>query len=171
MKEYQHILSLYQKHKQYGRKIILFSLGLIVLASIISAMDIIRISPFFIYMAAMGVAIYYARRIRVEGKNYGKLEKFLKQYEPKALKNKEFVFFLEYQLTNYFEKSSDSLGEMLSEEKDWTNQRVSQGLKELVAETKNYYDYLVSDMNLAPDTEISLEWYKKTIENRNQDVI
>lgn len=48
MKEYQDIMNGYQKQKDYQRKVVAVSMGLIVLASIIVYLDLVRISPFLI---------------------------------------------------------------------------------------------------------------------------
>lgn len=148
MNEYQYILSLYQKHKRYELKIILFSCALLVLTSAFIALNLFRIHPFILYVIAMGITIYFALRIRVESKNYGKLEHFLKDNDPEVLKNKELVFFIDYQLAHSFEQESNELFKYLDDKNGRNN------FEKKVTEIKGRYEHLVENGGIEQNIEI-----------------
>ncbi|MBM6615749.1 hypothetical protein JTF06_12725 [Desemzia sp. RIT804] len=149
MNEYQSILSLYQKHKRYEVKIILFSCALLVLTSVFVALNLFRISPFILYLIAMGITLYFALRIRVESKNYGKLERFLKENDPEVLKNKELVFFIDYQLDHSFEQESKGLFKGLDDKNGRNN------FEKKVSEIKDHYEDLVANTSIEQNIETS----------------
>lgn len=142
MNEYQYIWSLYQKHKRYELKIILLSCALLVLASVFVALNLFRIHPFALYLIAMGITLYFALRIRVESKNYGKLENYLKENDPEVLKNKELVFFIDYHLAHSFEQESKGVFEGL-DGKDGRNNS-----EKKVTEIKGHYEQLVENSGI-----------------------
>ena len=139
MNEYQSILSLYQKHKRYELKIILFSCALLVLTSVFVALNLFRINPFILYVIAMAITFYFALRIRVESKDYGKLENFLKENDPEILKNKELVFFIDYQLAHSFEQESNELFKYLDDKNGRNN------FEKKITEIKGHYEQLVEN--------------------------
>lgn len=139
MNEYQYILSLYQKHKRYELKIILFSCALLVLTSVFVALNLFRINPFILYVIAMAITFYFALRIRVESKDYGKLENFLKENDPEILKNKELVFFIDYQLAHSFEQESNELFKYLDDKNGRNN------FEKKITEIKGHYEQLVEN--------------------------
>lgn len=171
MSEYKYILSLYQKHQQYKGRLALVSFALIVGVSIFVWLDLIRINPFILYVFAMAVALYYAVRSRVESRNYDKLIKFLQEHDPETLKNKELVFFIDYQLRHYFDHESDELIKRLNDAEDWNDEKATADLQRIITEIKNYHDYLLDSQSLEQEMEISLSWYKASIEQRKQDLV
>lgn len=169
--EYYHILSLYQQHRRYERKLFLFSLVLLVVTSLFVFGDFVRMNPFFIYLIAMGITFYYASRIRVEGKNYQHLKTFLRKYDPEILNHELLVFFIDYQLTNYF---ADEFGELLKRLKDddlTNDEKAFENLETMITEIKKYYEYLSIDHQHEEEVELSLQWYKESIEKRKQNLL
>ena len=147
MNEYQYILSLYQKHNRYELKVILFSCALLVLTSIFVALNLVRIHPFILYVIAMAITLYFSLRIRVESKNYDKLELFLKDNDPEVLKNKELVFFIDYQLAHSFEQESKELFEGLD------NKNGRNNFEKKVTEIKGHYKQLVENGGIEQNIE------------------
>ncbi|MEG0292997.1 hypothetical protein [Enterococcus sp.] len=64
MSEYHYVLSLYQKHKSYEKKVVIVSLLLLVLATGVVRLDLIRVSPLIIYALAM-MGAPYGHELRV----------------------------------------------------------------------------------------------------------
>ncbi|MGH1632978.1 hypothetical protein ABE937_13210 [Enterococcus casseliflavus] len=61
MKEYQDIMGKYQKQKQYYKKVIVVSIGLILLASLIVFLDVVRINPLLVYLVGMSTALFLCK--------------------------------------------------------------------------------------------------------------
>lgn len=171
MGEYQYILSLYKKRKRYLPHLVLFSLAMLALASLIVMLNIVRINPFVIFMIAMAGTLYYARYSRVESKNYQKLRAFLNEQDSETLNNEELVFFIDYQMNSYFKQETEELIKRLNDSADWNDEKAGAGLKEIVTEIKSYYEYLAVDSDLDDNMEISLKWYRESIENRKKDLV
>ncbi len=108
MEEFQQVLSMYQTQKKYERNIIILSISLLIAASIFVAIDVVRVSPFIIYLLGMGIVLFYALKKRVASKQYDQLQKYLKVNNPKISKNKELVFFIDYQLGQSFNEELKS---------------------------------------------------------------
>lgn len=173
MSEYHYILSLYQKHKQYRLKVIPFSAVLIALAGFFVALNLVRVSPLLIFAVALAGALYYALHSQTESKNYEKVRSFLNANEPDSLKNEELVFFIDYQMNNYFGQESEKLFDCLNDDSNSNDEKAAKRLKTIVFEIKGYYDYLMENIDRKEDEdmEVSLDWYKKTIENRKNDLV
>lgn len=107
MNEFKQIKSLYKKHTHYHRNIFLISGILIVSISIFVAVDVVRVNPLIFYAVGVGIVTFYALFNRVESSNYDQLKKFLKDYQPDILDDKEFLFFLDYQLSNHLNRKSE----------------------------------------------------------------
>ncbi|MGE7366665.1 hypothetical protein ACQKKE_08465 [Desemzia incerta] len=141
MSEYQSILSLYEKHKRYEGKIILFSLVMLGAASFFVALNLVHINPFLVYLLVMGVAMYFAFKIQVVSKNYSRLEKMVKQHDVEMYQNKELLFFIDYQLI-YSPEWSERLEDY----------QESPEFDKMLVEMKNYYEYIKTET----DDEFSL---------------
>lgn len=151
MNEYQQIVARYKKYKQYEWKVLFVSIGLLILASIFVSLDLIRINPFVVYLFAMGVALYYAWHIRVETKNFYQLKRFLKKHDVETLKDKELLFFIDYQLTHAVnQKVLDVNAHQLIE------------TKQTLSLIKNYYNHLKDGDN--QETTLTLIGYQTLIE-------
>ena len=171
LSEYHYVLSLYQKHKSYEKKVVIVSLLLLVLATGVVRLDLIRVSPLIIYALTMVGAIYYAIRTRVESRNYDKLVLFLEEHEPKVFENKDLIFFIDYQLTHYFGQESAELIARLHDGAIHNDEKATEDLKVIVKEVHNYYDYLALDAPHEENMEISLQWYRDSIANRKNDIV
>lgn len=171
MGEYQYVLSRYQKYKRYRLNIALFSIVMIILAGSLVSLNFFRVSPYVIFIPAMMISLYYAKRIQVESKNFEKLKEYLKEHDPETLKNEELVFFIDYQLNGYFKKESDELMTQLSDSAAWNTEKAKQKLMEIITEIKNYYGYLTANSSLDEDIGVSLKWYRESMEKRKQDLV
>ncbi|MBM7708641.1 hypothetical protein [Enterococcus lemanii] len=170
MSEYYYILSLYQKHKRYELKVIFFSLLILVITSCFVWLDLFRIEPIFIYFIGMLVSCYYAYKIRVESKNYQKLLNFLKNNE-EISDNKELVFFIDYQLDSYFKQESTEIWNRLTDGENWNVEKSKNEIHRIIQEIINYYEFLTLDERHDQNIELSLDWYRESIEKRKKDLI
>ncbi|MGX7351931.1 hypothetical protein [Enterococcus canis] len=171
MSEFRYIQSLYEKQKKYPLRLVLLSALAIIVASIISSLDLIRISPFLIFMVAMALVLFYSRRLQTTSKNFSLLKDYLEEYDPDVLENRELVFFIDYQLKNYFGGESDQLFKALKDENPANDARATAHLQEVITEIKEYYNYLLDHSELENDLKISLAWYRETIDTRKQDLL
>lgn len=171
MGEYQYILSRYQKYKRYRLHLILFTIAMILLASLFVALNLVRIKPFFIFLVAMIGTLYFAKRTQVESQNFEKLKDYLKEHDPEVLKNEELVFFMDYQLNGYFKEESKELMIQLLDDVSWNDEKATAHLDEIISEIKNYYEYLNANSSLEEDIELSLKWYRESMEKRKQDLV
>lgn len=162
MNEYQTILAMYQKHRHYNRNVVLVSGVLLVAVSIFVSADVIRVNPFILYLIAMGIAIFYAIRTRAESKNYQRLQHFLRK-EKEIVKNKELLFFIDYQLTNHYENEVDELFKYAKSEEANTY------LKQLISEITSYYQYVTSQ-SAEQTSELTFKNYLASVENRQQEL-
>lgn len=171
LSEYHYVLSLYQKYKKYEKNVLIVSLLLLLLATGFVALDLVRVSPLIIYTVAMAGALYYALRTRVESRNYDKLVLFLEEHEPKMFEKKDLMFFIDYQLTHYFGQESAELIARLHDGEIGNDEKATEDLKKIVTEIHNYYEYLSLDTPHEQNMEISLQWYRESLENRKSDRI
>ncbi|KAF1303012.1 hypothetical protein IV487_04030 [Enterococcus saccharolyticus] len=162
MNEYQTILAMYQKHRHYNRNVVLVSGVLLVAVSIFVSADVVRINPFILYLIAMGIAIFYAMRTRVESKNYQSLQRFLRK-EKEIVKNKELLFFIDYQLANHYGNEADELFKYAK------NEEANTYLKQLISEIASYYQY-VTAQPVDRTAEMTFKNYLDSIENRQQEL-
>lgn len=169
--EYHYILSLYRNYRQYSKKIILFAGIMILLSTIFVALNLVRVSPFLVYMIAMAVTLMYALRKRSESKYYGELKKFIGTYNPDLIHNEELLFFIDYQLKSYFENESVELFIQLTDDAQWNDEPASDHLKKIISEIESYYTYLTANSDLEQNIEISLDVYRKSIVNRKNDLV
>lgn len=109
MEEYQSVLVLYEKHKKQGKYIVLLSIVLMILASTIIVIDFVRIEPILLFWIMMLLVILFTFKIRIVSKNYDNLQKFLKKHNRQLLKNKELVFYMDYQLNQIYINNSKKL--------------------------------------------------------------
>lgn len=108
MEEFQQVVAMYQKQKKYERNVIILSISLMILASIFVAIDVVRINPFIVYLVGMGIVLLYTLKKRVASKKYDQLQKYLKLNNLEISKNKELVFFIDYQLGQSFNEELKS---------------------------------------------------------------
>jgi len=151
MEEYQMFLARYKKYKRYEWNVGLFSFIVLILASVFVSLDIVRISPWIVYMLAMGIAIYYAWYTRVEGKNYAQLKHLLKKYDAKIAKDEAFVFFTDYQFTHSVDQKQNPI-----KPADWIENNL-----ELI---KNYYDYVTNSEDTNAPL-LTMKGYEKSLES------
>lgn len=171
MSEYYYILSLYKNKKRYLTKLILLSALLLGVASFIAALDIFRISPFIWYVLAAGIVLVQMKKMKVESENYEQLLLFLQNYQPEILKNDELVFFIDYQLKHYFDRESSELFARLKNKNTADDTKSIIDLNEIIGEIRAYYTYLADDQELKENIEISLKWYRDSVENRKQNLV
>lgn len=108
MEEFQQVVAMYQKQKKYERNVIILSISLMIVASIFVAIDVVRINPFIVYLVGMGIVLLYTLKKRVASKKYDQLQKYLKLNNLEISKNKELVFFIDYQLGQSFNEELKS---------------------------------------------------------------
>ena len=108
MEEFQQVVAMYQKQKKYERNVIILSISLMILASIFVAIDVVRINPFIVYLVGMGIVLLYTLKKRVASTKYDQLQKYLKLNNLEISKNKELVFFIDYQLGQSFNEELKS---------------------------------------------------------------
>lgn len=108
MEEFQQVVAMYQKQKKYERNVIILSISLMIVASIFVAIDVIRINPFIVYLVGMGIVLLYTLKKRVASTKYDQLQKYLKLNNLEISKNKELVFFIDYQLGQSFNEELKS---------------------------------------------------------------
>lgn len=171
MSEYRYILSLYQKSKNYERNVVFVSLALLIAAGIFVSLDLVRVAPFLIFAVTMSIALIYAVRTRVKSKNYEKLKKYLEKNDPEIMQNERLVFFIAYQLDSYFTQESAELIDDLLDDDKQNDEKAQQKLTEIIAEIKDYYEYVSVDNTLDENIEISLQWYRDSKENRKRDFV
>ncbi|MEG0256003.1 MAG: hypothetical protein RR554_09105 [Vagococcus sp.] len=139
MEEYLGMVSHYEAQKKYEKKTIIFSIALIVGASLFVWIDSIRVNPLVIFALAMGLAFFYAIKGKVVSKNYDKVYDYLKKSEPEIIKNKELVCFIDYKLSQEFKDEPDKLINFLKAKE------VDNSFKESINQIKQRYDLLVSE--------------------------
>ncbi|MCD1024685.1 hypothetical protein P3T75_10460 [Enterococcus montenegrensis] len=171
MSEYYYILSLYKNKKRYLTKLILLSALLLGVASFIAALDIFRISPFIWYVIAMGIVLFQMKKMKPESEYYHQLIEFLQNYQPEILQNDVLVFFVDYQLKHYFDYEAGQLFARLKNKNTTDDAQAIADLNEIIGEITAYYNYIAYDQQLKEDIEISLQWYRNSIENRKQDLV
>ena len=171
MSEYYYILSLYKEKQRYVVKVILLSVILLLVASLIVVLDLLRVSPFIWYFIAMGIVLFQMKKMKTESENYDQLVGFLKRYQLETLQNDELVFFIDYQLQHYFERESRELLARLQNKNTTDDVKAISDLLEIIGEITSYYNYLSDDHELKEDIEISLQWYRDSIENRKQNLV
>ena len=171
LSEYRYILSLYREYKRYYLKIILCSAALLILASLVVALNFVRISPLFIYAVALAGALVFAHNKRVESKNFDELKEFLAKYQPKILANEEEVFFIDYQLKAYFEQESTTLFDHLNDDVAWNDEKALAHLQAITGEIDDYYHYLNEHDELEENIEISLDVYHQSFEKKKNDLV
>lgn len=171
MSEYRYIMSLYREYKNYPKKIIIFSAVMVIIASILTGLNFIRISPLLYYVVALAVTLFYASRNHVESENFLNLKKFVAKYYPQLLENEERLFFIDYQLRAYFDKESTTLFQHLNDKVKWNDTKAIANLKLIIAKIQDYYDYLNENSELDQNIEISLEVYDKSFENKKKDLV
>lgn len=108
MEEFQQVVAMYQKQKKYERNVIILSISLMIVASIFVAIDVVRINPFIVYLVGMGIVLLYTLKKRVASTKYDQLQKYLKLNNLEISKNKELVFFIDYQLGQSFNEELKS---------------------------------------------------------------
>lgn len=121
MKEFQEFSALYQKQKQYKVKVVGLTFFLLILVTVFVLMNTRRINPFMLYVVAMGVVIFYAVKTRKVSPNYDLLITFLKKNKPELLKEKELLFFIDYNLEKRYEKNPERLVKQLKSPKQKKN--------------------------------------------------
>ncbi|MDT2740295.1 hypothetical protein [Enterococcus canintestini] len=171
MSEYYYILSLYKEKQRYLVKIILLSVLLLVVTSFVVVLDLFRISPFIWYLLAAGIVLVQMKKMKVESENYEQLLLFLQNYQPEILKNDELVFFIDYQLKHYFDRESSELFARLKNKNTADDTKSIIDLNEIIGEIRAYYTYLADDQELKENIEISLKWYRDSVENRKQNLV
>lgn len=171
MSEYRYVLSLYKEYKDYPKKIIIFSAVMILLASILTGLNLVRISPLLYYGVALAITLFYASRNHVESENFLNLKKFVAKYYPKLLDNEERLFFIDYQLRAYFDKESTELFDHLNDNVQWNDTKAIANLKLIISKIEEYYNYLTDNSELDQNIEISLEVYDKSFENKKKDLV
>lgn len=171
MSEYYYILSLYKDRKRYLVKVILLSAILLGLASFIVMLDIFRISPFIWYLIAMGIVLFQMRKLKPESEHYNQLTEFLQNHHPELLKNDELVFFIDYQLKHYFDYEASRLFNKVKNKNIEDNEIAIADLNEIIGEIIAYYNYIGDDHQLQEDVEISLQWYRNSIENHKHNLV
>lgn len=171
MREYQYIMSLYEKQHNYGRHLFFFTLAMLVVPAIILALNFYHFDPFLLYLMAMVIVLIYRKRLQQKSKHYQALENFLQESFPEFMENKELVFFIDYQLNAYFAKESQTYFKRLKDGIKGNDAEAKENLTKMIIEVNNYYDYLAVDQDLTQDMEISLEWYQKNKEKRKHNLI
>lgn len=121
MKEFQEFSALYQKQKQYKVKVVGLTFFLLILVTVFVLMNTRRINPFMLYVVAMGGVIFYAVKTRKVSPNYDLLITFLKKNKPELLKEKELLFFIDYNLEQRYEKNPERLVKQLKSPKQKKN--------------------------------------------------
>ncbi|MGX7023218.1 hypothetical protein [Vagococcus hydrophili] len=109
MEEFQQIVTLYQKQKKHEKNTLILSISLIVVASIFVMLDIVRINPLIVFMIGMGLVIFYALKKNVISKNYDHVCHFVKREKSTLHKDKEFLFFMDYQLSQSYKDNEKQL--------------------------------------------------------------
>lgn len=118
MKEYQQVGLLYKSHKQYGRRIILLSLGLMVLGGILLGTDVRHFNPRLIFLGSMAVVLVYVFIARQTSANYDDLCRFLRKNKKELLQQKELVFFIDNQLSKSFKGDKKALKQALKDKEN-----------------------------------------------------
>lgn len=171
MKEYQDIMNGYQKQKDYQRKVVAVSMGLIVLASIIVYLDLVRISPFLIYLAGMGIALVYAAKTRVETATYPQLKKYLRKANPILSKQEALVFFIDQQLNKLPMDEANDLFAWLADDKKWQDKEMRKDFHGKIDELRAYYLFLNEMTGDEENGEISFDTYRALDTNRHKELV
>ncbi|WP_430611117.1 hypothetical protein [Enterococcus sp. DIV0876] len=171
MKEYQDIMGEYQKQKQYYKKIMVVSIGLIVLASVIVSLDVVRINPLLIYLVGMGIALFYANKTRVESKSYAQLKKYLRKANPKLFQQEALVFFIDQQLNKLPQEEASSLFDWLAQEKKWQDKEARTAFHGKVDELRAYYLFLNEMTGDEENGEITLDTFRALGTNHNKELV
>lgn len=166
MNEFKQIKSLYKKHTHYHRNIFLISGILIVSISIFVAVDVVRVNPLIFYAVGVGIVTFYALFNRVESSNYDQLKKFLKDYQPDILDDKEFLFFLDYQLSNHLNRKSEVWFQELNDSSELKKNRAARALEKCIRELDGYYQFLQRYASHKNRKEISFQNYRILLNQR-----
>lgn len=142
MKEYDEFLVFYEKYQKNSWKILIFSTITLLFASIWVTLDIVRIQPLTIYFLGMVASLIYIKFNQIESNNYQYLKTYLKKNESEILKNKELVFFIDYQLKNNYEEISKQLRDYVKNKKNL--KRVDQ-LENTILVIRAHYEFLSAD--------------------------
>lgn len=142
MKEYDEFLVFYEKYQKNSGKILIFSTITLLFASIWVTLDIVRIQPLTIYFLGMVASLIYIKFNQIESNNYQYLKTYLKKNESEILKNKELVFFIDYQLKNNYEEISKQLRDYVKNKNNL--KRVDQ-LENTILVIRAHYEFLSAD--------------------------
>lgn len=142
MKEYDEFLFFYKKYQKNSWKMLIFSAITLLFASIWVTLDIVRIQPLIIYLLGMVASLSYIKLNQIESNNYQYLKTYLKKNESEILKNKELVFFIDYQLKNNHEEMSKQLRDYLKNKK---NLKSVDQLENTILVIKARYEFLSAD--------------------------
>lgn len=171
MSEYRYIQSLYKKHDQYIKRVLVVSGGLLFISSVFVWLDVINISPMIIYLLSMSVALYYANKTKVISKDYRKIVCFVEEFDKKLAEDAFFMFFLDYQLQAYFKEETKIFLEEIGIKKKIKQKNGNQYFGLIINEVKEYYDYLEQDIHEKSDDTLSLEWYQHSFDHRKKDLV
>ena len=171
MKEYQDIMDKYQKQKQYYKKVIVVSIGLILLASLIVFLDVVRINPLLVYLVGMSTALFYANKTRVESKSYAQLKKYLRKANPKLLQQEALVFFIDQQLNKLPQEEASGLFVWFAEEKKWQDKKERSYFHGKVDELRAYYLFLNDMTDDEENGEITLDTFRALGINKYKELV
>lgn len=170
LSEYSYILSLYDKQQHYTKRVAGLTISVLLIISLIVSMDIVKTNPFLIYMVGMMGVIIYAMKTAVTGKYHDELRLFLQDTEVADVEDDLFVFFIDYQLANYFELEADKSFEALKGHSRRKYNKAEKDLTAMIQEISDYYDYLHVETD-NQDMAISLDWYKSSFDKHKKDSV
>ncbi len=171
MKEYQYVLSLYQKHER--QKYIVIAVGGLLLAgaAFLTVLNLVRVSPMLYFLAALAVMLFFVGRSRIVSKDFEQLQQFVSVERPQLAADPVTLFFIDYQLKTYFENESANLLRRLRNKEQSDDEQAKTDLLRIIDEVAAYREYLTAHDELAEDLELSLAWYRSTVAKRKQDLI
>lgn len=162
MEEYQQIMSNYEKQRKQNRNIIILSLFLIIITSAIIKTDKIRFDPFLMFICLMVLVLFYAYKGRLTSQNYDNLYNFLRKNNKTYFKNKEFVFYADYQLNQSYQDNPKELKALI---KNKTNR---QKLNKKLSDIHFIFDSFSNDK--IPPVDLSKQPRKKKVKKRKTEL-
>lgn len=169
MREYQYIMDLYEKQQKNSRHLFIFTIIMLILPTLILLPGFYPINPGLLYLGSLSIVLIYRQKIQQQSKYYPQLEEVIKGNFPELLENKPLLFFIDYQLKNYFGKESQIYFQRLKEGRK--DKEAKKNLLKMIIEVKNYYNYLALDEDLQNDTDLSLALYRQNAEKRKQNLV
>lgn len=144
MEEYQLVEKMYAKQQRNQRQGLFVVVGLLALASLIVALDLIRVEPFLIYLMALGLSLATIKLTRLKSRNYEYIVAFLKLKHQGLIDNKPRLFFIDQQLRQSFCEEAEAIRRFIKTKKSQRSEQQYRHLEDIVLLMSSQYDFVMS---------------------------